>query len=106
MRRRQPASGSRAIAKRRPRRDVQQRPFHTTHIPKPWSSNALRRARRSLINTGAGEACCAQGVNTPARSSFHREYPLEGRVAVGLAEGDELVAKDLEACLSHEPGVR
>ena len=27
--------------------------------------------------------------NAPARSSFHRKYPLEGRVAVGLAEGDD-----------------
>ena len=30
---------------------------------------------------------------------------MEGRVAIRLAEGNELVAKDLEACLTHEPRV-
>ena len=48
----------------------------------------------------------ARHRRVPTRSSSPRQYPLEGRVAIGLAEGNELVAKDLEARLPHQLRVR
>src|SRR5207245_719477 len=52
----------------------------------------------------------ASRVGLPATatlpSSSSREHPLEGRVALGLVEGDELVANNLEARLPHQTRVR
>src|SRR5215204_7246786 len=59
-----------------------------------------RPAGRASGKSTSPTAPCVRGAHR------HRQYPLEGRFAFGLAEGDELVAKDLEARLLHEPRVR
>jgi hypothetical protein len=67
------------------------------HVPAESSVNALPKRLSSPILLRLGR-CIVWREDAPKRVGLgrsHGEHPLKGRVAFGLLEGDELVAKDL-----------